>query len=121
MKKWSILLLTLCIAFFSCKKDKTNSRTLRYELSGTYSGTLFVSYTTASGGTANDPVTTTWNKEITYASNVTSAIIAISGNGGVPGQKVTVVVKRDGRQLSSTVATADASGSFSKPAPTVIF
>ncbi len=106
---------------FSCKKDKTNSRTLRYELSGAFTGTLFASYTTASGGTANDPVTTAWNKEITYASNVTSAIIAISGNGGVPGQKVTVVVKRDGRQLSSTVATADASGSFSKPAPTVIF
>lgn len=123
MKKCSIILLTLCTVFFSCKKDKTNnSRTLQYELSGNYTGVLFASYTTALGGTANDQVTAVpWNKEITYGTNVTAAIISVSGNGGAPGQQVTVVVKRGGNHVSTTVATADASGSFSKPAPTVIF
>lgn len=85
MKKWSILLLTLCIAFFSCKKAKTNSRTLRYDLSGTYTGTLLAAYTTAPGGTAEEPVTTACDKEITYAAHITSSIITISGDGGVPG------------------------------------
>jgi hypothetical protein len=115
--------------FISCKKDSdkkpdTASRNIRYEISGNFTGTaLIASYTTAGGGTNNDPITSLpWTKEITYATNVAAAIIAISGNGGVAGQKVTIVVKRGGSQVGTPIdAVADASGSFSKSAPAIVF
>ena len=129
MKNSIFTLLMVVATFVSCKKDSdkkpdNNSRTIRYEITGTFSGpTLMVSYTTASGGTANDPVASLpWTKEITYATNVAAAIIAISGNGGVAGQKVTIVVKRGGSQVGAPIdAVADASGSFSKSAPAIVF
>ncbi len=127
MKKLMLTLIIVLTIFAACKNDSDNpsgnsSRTIRYELTGNFSGSLIASYTTASGGTVNEPVgSLPWSKEIVYASNVTAAIIAVSGNSGTSGQEVTVVVKRGGSQVSSTVATADGSGSFSKAAPAVTF
>lgn len=127
MKQLIISILLSVALFSSCKKDKTenpgsNSRLVKYEITGNFTGTLFASYTTASGGTNNEQVTSLpWSKEITYASNVTAAIIAISGNGGAAGQQVTVVVKKGGTQVSSTTATANSSGSFTQAAPVVTF
>ncbi len=127
MKKLTIALLTVITLLFSCKKDKdnkpnTSSRTLRYEVTGNFTGSVIASYTTATGSTANDQITLPWNKEITYASSVTAAIILISGNGGVAGQKVTVIIKRGGTQVGApVVAVAESSGSFSQPAPVVVF
>lgn len=121
MKKIGIVFFLLGVLFSSCDKDKDKGRTIRYELSGVYTGTLIASYTTASGGTVNEPVTAIpWNKSVTYAANVTGAVFALSGNGGIPGQKITILVKRGSTTLSTTVAEADAAGSFSKPTPTVI-
>jgi hypothetical protein len=129
MKKSIFTLLMVVTVFISCKKDSdkkpdTASRNIRYEISGNFTGTaLIASYTTAGGGTNNDPITSLpWTKEITYATNVAAAIIAISGNGGVAGQKVTIVVKRGGSQVGTPIdAVADASGSFSKSAPAIVF
>ena len=118
--------ILLSLSFTACKKKKEDtantSRTLRFEITGNYTGPLFASYTTATGGTSNDPVSTLpWNKEITYNSSVTAAIIALSGNGGVAGQQVTIVVKRGGSEVSSTPVTVGSSGSFTKAAPVVTF
>lgn len=122
-----VAVIFLSLIFPSCKKDDNDSsnntsKVIRYEVSGNFTGSLFASYTTANGGTANDPISSLpWNKEITYNNSVTAAIVAISGNGGVAGQQVTIVVKRGGSQLSSTKATAGSSGSFTQSAPVVIF
>ena len=127
MKAYSLWVLIASMTFLSCEKDKDNnnnntSRVIKYEVSGNYTGSLIASYTTASGGTTNETMPALpWSKEVTYASNVTAAILAVTGNGGVAGQKVTVIVKKGGSQISSTVMTAETSGSFSKPAPTVTF
>ncbi|WP_316812593.1 hypothetical protein [Pedobacter heparinus] len=129
MKKSIFALLMVLTVFVSCKKDSdkkpdTTSRNIRYEITGNFTGSaLIASYTTAGGGTDNDPITSLpWTKEITYATNVTAAIIAISGNGGVAGQKVTLVIKRGGIQLGTPIeAVADAVGSFSKAAPVIVF
>jgi hypothetical protein len=126
MKHFILLLFAFVLLFSACKKDDTtngnSSRVLKYGISGNYSGSLVVSYTTASGSTANETITVLpWNKEVTYASNVTAAIIAISGNGGTAGQQVTVVVKRGDSKVSSTTATANSYGSFTKAAPAVTF
>lgn len=127
MNKIVIGFIAFLIFFTSCKKDTgsntgNTSRVIRYEVAGNFTGTLFASYTTASGGTINEQVTSLpWNKEITYASNVTSAIIAVSGNDGTAGQQVTVVVKKGGSQVSSTTATGNSSGSFTQAAPVITF
>ncbi|WP_152969653.1 hypothetical protein [Pedobacter sp. Hv1] len=128
MKKLTIALLTMLTILVSCKKDNSNknpdnsSRTLRYEVTGNFTGAVIASYTTAAGSTANDPITLPWNREINYAANVTAAIILITGNGGIAGQKVTVVIKRGGNQVGAPFEiVAEASGSFSKPAPIVVF
>ncbi|MNK12606.1 hypothetical protein D3C87_306750 [compost metagenome] len=128
MKNSIFALFMVLAVFVSCKKDSdkkpdNSSRTIRYEITGNFTGpTLFASYTSTGGGTANDPIVLPWTKEITYSSNVAAAIIAISGNGGVAGQKVTIVVKRGGSQVGAPIdAVADASGSFSKSAPAIVF
>ncbi|MES2651842.1 MAG: hypothetical protein V4663_08880 [Bacteroidota bacterium] len=127
MKKLTIAFITALTIFASCKKDKdnkpnTSSRTLRYEVTGNFTGTVIASYTTAAGSTANDQITLPWNKEVNYASSVTAAIILVTGNGGVAGQKVTVVIKRGGTQVGTPIeAVAGSSGSFSQPAPVVVF
>lgn len=127
MNKIAIVLIAFLPFLTGCSKDTDNipgnkSRDIRYEISGNFTGTLFASYTTASGGTTNEQVTSLpWNKEITYAPGVTAAIIAVSGNGGAAGQQVTVVVKQGGSQVSSTPVTANSSGSFTQATPVVTF
>lgn len=126
MKNLIIAFFTILILFTSCKKDSKNSgnssRNLRYEVSGNFTGTLVASYTTATGSTANDPITLPWSKEITYASNVTAAIIAITGNGGVAGQKVTVIITKGGNQVGTPLEiTAESSGSFSRALQPIVF
>lgn len=108
------------IASFSCSKDKddtNNSRVVTYELTGNFTGIKFASYTTTTGGTANETVATLpWTKEITYNNSVTAAAFAISGNGGTTGQQVTLVIKKGGTIISTTTATADNAGSFTRSA-----
>ncbi len=122
----TLIIILISLLFFSCSKPidppASNGRKIAYTITGNFSGSLFASYTTATGGTQNEQITTAaWEKEIVYAANVTAAIIAISGNGGTAGQQVTVVVKKGGTQISSTQAIADGSGSFSKSAPVITF
>lgn len=129
MKKMAFLTLASLTLFTSCSKDEdqltvNTSRTLVYSVSGNFSGTnLIVSYTTANGGTSNEQLTSLpWNKQVEYNSSVTAAIIAVSGNGGVAGQQITLTVKRGNTVIGTpTIATADASGSFTKAAPVVVF
>jgi hypothetical protein len=122
------------IAFSSCKKSEPHSpvpaptsspvnlRNVSYEVIGTFTGTLYVSYTTASGSTSNETIAIPWSKAITYAASVDAAIIAITGNGGIIGQTATIEVKQNGIQKSSTTATAaGTTGSFSQSAPVVTF
>ncbi len=121
------LVLILGLSFFgmSCDKDKDqggSSRTVKFELSGTFNGFLVLSYTTASGGATTEEVTALpWSKEITYASNVTAAGFGVGGSGGTAGQTVSIVVKRGGSQISSTPATANSAGGISAAAPSVVF
>lgn len=129
MKKIALILFVSLMLFSSCNKDDDNetintSRTLHYGLTGNFSGTnLIVSFTTANGGTSNEQINILpWDREITYNSNVTAANIAVSGNGGTAGQQVTLIIKRGNTVIGTpTVATADASGSFTKAAPVVVF
>lgn len=121
-----IFILIIVQLHFCCSRVNNNnnntSRVIKYESSGNFPAGKIASYTIATGSTFNEPLATLpWTKEITYATNVTAAIIAVSGNGGLPGQTVTTVVKRGGAVISNTIATTDTAGSFSKSAPVIVF
>lgn len=125
MKKLLILCIAALTILASCKKENNKgpntSREFRYEVSGNFTGTFYVSYTTATGSTDNEQVTLPWSKDITYAATVDAAIVLLTGNGGIAGQKVTLTTKRGGKKVATFDAVAEASGSFSKPAPIIVF
>ncbi|RZM29246.1 MAG: hypothetical protein EOO88_05715 [Pedobacter sp.] len=128
MTKAVIACLMAFTMLASCKKDEdkkpnNTSRTLRYEVSGNFTGTIYTSYTNSSGGTnANEVITLPWIKEITFSNNITAAVIGFVGTGGTAGQKVTLVIKRGGTQVGAPLEiVAEATGSFSKAPGAIVF
>jgi len=87
------LLITLFFAFVvSCSKDDdkdtggNNSRLVKYELSGSYSGTLLIVYINEDGvNQLADNVSLPWSKEVTIKGNSTTPLI-LSANTEVGGQ-----------------------------------
>lgn len=129
MRTFALTLIIALTVFASCGNDegnepKNSSRTLKYELTGNFSGSnIIAAYTTASGGTVTDQITSLpWNKEITFDSNVGGANLVVSGAGGTAGQQVTLVIKRGGNQVGTpTTATVDARGTFTISSPVITF
>lgn len=118
-----ITTLVLVISLFSCGSDEdatsVKSRTITFEITGNFTGTIIASHTTATGGTINEQITLPWKQDITFATNVDHAIIGIGGSGGSAGQSITVVIKRGSEQLSSTPVTAGSNGTVSASSPVV--
>ena len=129
MKKLFFSLIALLSVLTSCSNDddkepQNTSRTLRYELTGNFSGSNIIAvYTTASGGTVTEQIASLpWSKEITFDSTVRGANLVVSGAGGTGGQQTTLIIKRGGKQLGTpTTATADAGGIFTISLPVIIF
>lgn len=130
MKPISIIstAVVLALCFVACKKPVNeppagNGRTIRYEVTGAFSGVLFASYTSAAGSTVNEQLASLpWNKEITYNATVTAAILALSGNGGTAGQQLTITVRRGNSVVSTTSVVVGANGSFPpRTTPVVTF
>lgn len=130
-----LLLITVIIVFLSCKKDSTpdsstppaiSKRAVKYEITGNYTGKLFVAFTTATGGVDNATVNALpWTKEITY--NSTVAGIGFSGNTvvgqpGIVGQSATVKVYSGGNVVvTEAPSIANATGIINLPGTTYIF
>ncbi len=94
--KISNLAPTLLMAFFltlliSCSKDDNNdnggnnSRQVKYELTGTYSGTLLIVYINEDGvNQLADNVSLPWSKEVTIKGNNATTLI-LNANSEVGG------------------------------------
>ncbi|MDD5150468.1 MAG: hypothetical protein PHC28_08280 [Flavobacterium sp.] len=113
---FSLILLIIT----SCSKDdnnsSTNEKTIKYEITGNYSGQLLVIYNdNVSGNTTVTVSSLPWSKTINYPSNVLG--IGIGGNGivgklGTAGQTVSVKIYNGTTVLKSGSATADANGAI---------
>ncbi|WP_136668372.1 MmpS family transport accessory protein [Flavobacterium sp. H122] len=115
----TILLLVSCD---SGSEESNLSRDVRYEVSGTFDGSIGISYTTQSGGVVNGNISSLpWNLSITYDSTVTSASFAAAGNSGTSGKTLTIKVFRGDTLISTTNATAGPEGSFTMSVPTIVF
>ena len=116
------------LSFTSCSDDddsgnvNNNSRQIKYEITGNFTGDIRAVYTTASGGTTNAEITTLpWQLEFTAQNDVNSAVFAAAGTGGVAGQEVEVTIYQGGQEKGSVEAVVGSDGSFSASAPAVTF
>lgn len=112
------LLLTLTLG--SCRKDKDSGssggdKTVKYEMTGNFTGKITVVTSTNSGNLQQfDNVTMPWSREIKYGSTVMAAGIGFNGGGGgqggAPGQTITLKVYINNKLKDTKQIVADASG-----------
>ena len=130
--KFFILICTFSFFFTACSKDSSPndtpqiSRTIKFEITGNYSGSLRVAYTNVSGGVESSVITALpWTKEITYATTI--AGIGFGGDSepsplGVSGQSVTVKILSNGNLvIPASTTSANANGTINLPNLTYIF
>lgn len=95
------------------------ARTVKYEITGNYTGALTIAYTTESSATVSAEVSALpWSKSVTFPRGAFGVGIAggsTVGRGGVAGQTVTVRIYAGDSVVQSEVATAAASGLLSLP------
>ena len=101
IKKIMLAFITLLTILASCKKDSdknlvSSSGTIRFEVTGNYTGKFTAAYTTFfSCLTSDEVIAPPCSREINYASNVSAASIGISGGNGVElDKKVKLVLKK---------------------------
>ena len=119
----SVLALALFVVLLSgCKKDKddnnNSNRTVKYELSGTFTGKFHIIISdTESGSQTYDNITIPWSKEVTYGTKVLGVGIGASVTTyGQAGQTALLKIYSGGNVVKTTNGTADQNGALSMPA-----
>lgn len=110
------IFITILSVFLSCSSDDDNpapqSRNIKYEITGNYSGRLTVAFSDESGNSQTINVSSLpWSKSVTIENDV-SAIALAAGNSGVnnpgsSGETITLKIYRNEEMVeeSTTVAT----------------
>lgn len=118
--------LMLAVLLSACSKDDdgqppAQSRQVKLEVTGNYTGTVHLLYTNAPGGTQNDQITLPFTKNITYEPSVMAIVFALAGNGGAAGQTVRIKVTIGNTAKTPVEKTVDATGNFSFSTPGYTF
>jgi hypothetical protein len=117
MKKQTIFILLLFAAtifFQSCDSDdnsSTDSRDVKYEMTGNFSG-KFTAAATTNNGTAEaiEINKLPWKLEFKAKETVKSLVVTATGTGGTAGQTATLKVFVGDKEVSTSTATALSSG-----------
>jgi Mycobacterium membrane protein len=122
LNKMALPYLLAILLLVSCKKDNTssggtNTRVVKYEVTGTFTGKLNIVYLdNVSGNTLVSDVSLPWLKELTYGTNVSG--IGISGQAtavGVAGQNAILKIYSGGTVVKSGTVTAGNLGELILP------
>lgn len=111
-----IILSVCCITCSSGDNDQNqnNSRNIKYEITGNYSGQLTVVYNdNLAGNTVITVTSLPWSKEIIYNSDVQVIGISASsvvGHYGSAGQSATLRIYSGGMVVKSATASTDTNG-----------
>lgn len=123
MKKIILILLPALLFLSSCKKENdnpggTNSRVVKYEITGNFTGKLTVIYNdNVIGNTVINNAALPFVKDITYPANITGiGIGAQAGIPGVAGQTATMKIYSGGTVVKTVSATAGSLGELVLPA-----
>ena len=116
-EKKFLLVLTIAMIFCACKKDNptpAKSRSVKFEITGNYTGHILVAYTDNITGTRTLTVTSLpWTKESTFSAETLGVGLGgntLSANTGMPGQTVTVKIYSAGSVVRTNTAAADENG-----------
>lgn len=122
LKNVSLILLPALLFFSSCKKDNdnnggTNSRIVKYEITGNYTGKLIVIYNdNVNGNTIINNATLPFLKDTTYTANITGIGIGAQASiPGVAGQTATMKIYSGGTVVKTVSATAGSLGELVLP------
>ena len=103
----------------------SNARTVKYEITGTYTGALTIVHTSESGATvAIETFALPWTRKITLPNSVAAIAFSgstIPGRGGVPGQTEAIRIYSGGTVVKSEVATVLSSGLLALPVLSYVF
>lgn len=117
MKMIRTCLLALVLISGACSKsdDKPRAkRDLKYEITGSYTGSVTAVYTNANGSTVSETVhSLPWKKELTVASTIAGvgfSFSPVAGKPGVTGQTMTLRLSAGGQVKESVDGVADAMG-----------
>ena len=118
----SLVLLPILFFFSSCKKENNNtgganSKVVKYEITGTFTGKLTVIYNdNVNGNTVVNNVALPFLKDITYPANITG--IGIGAQASVPGvarQTATMKIYSGGNVVKTVSATTGSLGELVLP------
>lgn len=122
------IVLTLAFTAFSCSSDNddkgsgNNSRDVRYEITGNYSGKTSVTFFEKGGNVLNEDLTKLpWTKEFTADAKSLGASLNASGYGGVAGQTLTGKIYVGGKLENELTATATSDGIIVLPLTPYVF
>jgi hypothetical protein len=124
-----LLLLSLNLFLTSCGDDDpapdNKSRNVKFELTGTYTGKVDVTYTLANGGIQSfSDIQLPWTKELVYENDVLG--LAFTGSGeisaaNVPGQTVNIKIYSNNNVVKTGSATVDNNQVLVFPALSYLF
>ncbi len=116
------------ISLAACKKNSdgpgnTDTRIVKYEITGNFSGKLTIVYNdNVNGNTVLNNISLPWTKELTYTQNVAAiGIQAQAASAGMPGQTATMKIYAAGKPVKSSAAVAGALGEMVLPAIAHLF
>ncbi len=122
LKNVSLILLPALLFFSSCKKDNdnpggTNSKVVKYEITGNFTGKLTVVYNdNVNGNTVVNNVALPFLKDTTYTANITGIGIGAQASvPGVAGQTATMKIYSGGNVVKTVSATAGSLGEMVLP------
>lgn len=121
------IVMTLAFTAVSCSSDDdkgsaNNSREVKYEITGNYTGTLSTTYFEKGGNALNEDITKLpWTKEFTADAKSIGASLSASGYGGTPGQTLTGKIYVGGKLQNELTATATNDGIIVLPLTPYVF
>ncbi|MDQ6529008.1 MmpS family transport accessory protein [Flavobacterium sp. LHD-85] len=121
------IVMTLAFTAVSCSSDNddkggSNSRDVKYEITGNYTGTLSTTYFEKGGNALNEDITKLpWTKEFTADAKSIGASLSASGYGGTPGQTLTGKIYIGGKLENELTATANSDGIIVLPLTPYVF
>lgn len=108
-------ILAIIFVFTSCSGDDDNStpqsRNIKYEITGNYSGRLTVAYSDEGGNSQTIDVNSLpWSTSLTVDSDVSAIAIAATNSGvnnpGRTGETITLKIYRNSEEVKESTATA---------------
>ncbi|MEN2490065.1 MmpS family transport accessory protein [Flavobacterium sp. B11] len=120
------IVMTLAFTAVSCSSDDdkggNNSRDVKYEVTGNFSGQMDAVYMESGNAAQSVDITKLpWTKEFTASASTSAVGIQVSGHGGVVDQTLTIKIYVGGKVEQETTAKAKADGTIVAVPGTFVF